>query len=211
MQNTLVLERIDQALNRAVEFRTIHSLKTKALAERRAEMLELKAKEALYEKALWFLQEISKYQEDFLKDKFVKTVRYGLGMTFGDDLGFDILVETKANQRIMSPAIKGEDGEWITDFIEEDGGGLAECLSFLLNAMLIIWQKDARKILFLDESFSKVSVDYKAALLDMIKVLSTKFGIQFVIITHDPDVEGLADINYRFRKLNGRTQMEVVK
>ena len=62
-----------------------------------------------------------------------------------------------------------------------------------------------RNVIILDEPFRFLSENYQEQASQMIKELSTRLGIQFLIISHNATLAGIADKTFRVRKKNGKS------
>jgi DNA repair exonuclease SbcCD ATPase subunit len=72
------------------------------------------------------------------------------------------------------------------------GGGAIDLISFSLR--LSLWMlKQTRKVFILDEPFRNVSHSYQSKVGELLKMLSDKMGIQFILISHQKNVDQYAD------------------
>ena len=79
------------------------------------------------------------------------------------------------------------------DPIDISGGGALDVASFALR--VAIWSiKPTRNTLILDEPGKFISRDLQSKFSDMIKHLSNKLGIQFIIVSHVPEITESADM-----------------
>lgn len=70
------------------------------------------------------------------------------------------------------------------------GGGVVDVVAFALRvASLRFRQKSLRQVLIVDEPFKFLSKEYRPRARRMIEDLSEELGIQFIIVTHDPEYE----------------------
>lgn len=73
--------------------------------------------------------------------------------------------------------------------IDAAGGGVVAIAAFALRvACLVLAQPPLRRLLVLDEPFVHLSEQYRAAAREMIETLAAELGVQFVIVTHSPDL-----------------------
>lgn len=77
------------------------------------------------------------------------------------------------------------DGEIIETSLRDGvGGGIQAVIGFVIQ-VFYIQQLQAKKVLFLDESFSQLSSLYVEALLTFLSVLCDQEGFRILFITHD--------------------------
>lgn len=69
------------------------------------------------------------------------------------------------------------------------GGGVIDVIAFALRVSVLMARKpQARPILFLDEPFKFVSANYRPIVGDLMEELANELEIQFVIVTHIPEL-----------------------
>lgn len=96
------------------------------------------------------------------------------------------------------------------DIEPEEGAGVGamDITSFALRiaswSMLI---PHTRNVIILDEPFKHLSVDLQDRASAMIKEISKKVGLQFIIITHDPTLASYADKVFEVRIKKGISQL----
>jgi len=80
------------------------------------------------------------------------------------------------------------------DPLSASGGGAVDVATFALR--VASWSMEhpkSRNVIFLDEPMRFVSAEYQEKASEMIKEVSKKLGIQFIIITHNPILASYAD------------------
>jgi ABC-type nitrate/sulfonate/bicarbonate transport system ATPase subunit len=85
---------------------------------------------------------------------------------------------------------------------------VAAVAGFLLQAVLVLLLPNTTPLLFLDESFSQVSEEYRPALSQFIRELTERTELQVVLVTHSDEFVTDADRVYRFSQQNGVTKVE---
>jgi DNA repair exonuclease SbcCD ATPase subunit len=86
-----------------------------------------------------------------------------------------------------------KDGEEI-DPMTASGGGVVHVASFALRiAMWSLQRPRPRETILLDEPFHFLSRDLQPKASELLKVISKRLGIQFVIVTHDDSLTEAAD------------------
>lgn len=132
-------------------------------------------------------------------------VTRGVQAGFGESLEFKVNFVTERNNIIakLYAVDAGED----RDLLSSDGGGLCDMVSILLRvAILLLKRPSSDRILLLDEPMKAVSSHHIPLILDFLQALSDSFGVQFIIVTHHPEFEGMGH-NYLLEKKNGSTMI----
>lgn len=75
------------------------------------------------------------------------------------------------------------------DPLTASGGGVVDVAAFALRiACLVLARPQLRRVLILDEPFRFVSPEYRHKVRELLISLATDMGIQFLIVTHDPQL-----------------------
>jgi hypothetical protein len=82
--------------------------------------------------------------------------------------------------------------------IDDNGFGVQSIIGFVLQIYFIIYHK-LYPVLFLDEAFSTLSLEYIPYLKSLINSLSEKYNFIFVLITHDTRFMEISDKTYKVK------------
>ena len=82
------------------------------------------------------------------------------------------------------------------------GGGILDIVALALRIALWSLQVHPKKIMILDQPLSNVDQNYLPKAGELIKELSDKLDIQFIIINHNPALADIADNNIEVVKKN---------
>jgi DNA repair exonuclease SbcCD ATPase subunit len=127
----------------------------------------------------------------------------GLSSVFGERI--DVRLETTTFRETTSINLLVEQGGVTTDIMDAKGGSLVQILSFLLRVQLLVSvQPPLRRVMLLDEPFGMVSADLFPRLCELITGLNRRFGIQFVINSHNEELLHCADASYMVSQVNGQ-------
>lgn len=111
-----------------------------------------------------------------------------LQAVFGEAYAFRIRFERKRG-KTEAQLLLIKEGQEIEDPINEDSGGVVSVAAFALRlACLVLAKPRLRRLLVLDEPFSQLSVEYRPAIRSMLLKLAKDFNIQFIIVTHQPEI-----------------------
>lgn len=96
--------------------------------------------------------------------------------------------------------IKGENET--DDILNAGGGGPADVAAFALR--IATWSlKKTRNVFILDEPFRCISQDKQEKCSEMLKEISDKLQLQFIIISHLPELVGSADKVIEIKNIDG--------
>jgi DNA repair exonuclease SbcCD ATPase subunit len=165
----------------------------------------------LHEKAALVLTAIGEDRQDAAQRTIEALVTEGLRTIFGNDLSFHLVPGVRAKTPVVDLVVRSQlaDGTSVdTDVLAARGGGLAAVVGFLLRlVILLLSSKRQDTVLFLDETFAHVSAEYLPRLIEFLKDLVAKTGVQIVLVTHDESFLEAADVVYKFSLVDGLTQV----
>lgn len=165
----------------------------------------------LHEKAALVLAAIGEQRQDAAQRSIEALVTQGLQTIFTDDLSFHLVPGVRAKAPVVDLVIRStlNDGTTVdTDVLAARGGGLAAVVGFLLRLVILLLSKNRQDtVLFLDETFAHVSAEYLPRLIEFLKDLVAKTGVQIVLVTHEDSFQEAADVIYHLKLVDGITQV----
>lgn len=178
-----------------------------ARLEQRATGFEREAEQL--RKAIEVLQVATETRRQELKDRVESLVTRGLRAVFNrEDYEFGFAVQLKRDVFGVTPVLrshfKGQPME--TSIVDGHGGGIADVVSFLLRVVVLCLARPrVAPFMALDEVFRHVSPEFLRGCATLLKELNTSAGIQFLIVTHKPELLDAADVVYRTEFSDGLT------
>lgn len=156
----------------------------------------LKQSESLYNdliKARWVITEVTRLTQKRFKQRVESLITMVIRSVFNRDFEFELVMERKRNKLECRPVIKENGNEFDPKF--ERGGGLIDVISFAFRIVLWSLEKPrSRNVFVLDEPFRFIG---KGEMLKrvgkMLKELSEKLDFQIIMVTHEKQLEIVAD------------------
>jgi DNA repair exonuclease SbcCD ATPase subunit len=185
---TQILERIDSINNKVEELNLYQQSIEKAQA-----LIQLTAKET-QEKLCYHIEDI---------------VNMALDTCFPGEYNFVIDFQIKRGKTEAELYIEDKDGERINP-MDSSGGGLVDILSFALRISAFTLDK-VDNVIVLDEPMRFLSSNLKNLAGEILKKLSEKLSVQFLIVTHDNSIVDISDKVFEVKKKNKKSIVEVVK
>jgi len=142
------------------------------------------------EKAQVIIQTVAKQTQEELQYHISELVTLALSAVFDDP--YELILEFVIRRGKTEADIYFiKDGERI-DPLSATGGGVVDIASFALRvALWSLSQPKTRNIMILDEPFRFLSRDLQPKASLMLKELSEKLNLQFIMVSHSPDlIEG---------------------
>ena len=91
------------------------------------------------------------------------------------------------------------------DPLESRGHGIADVLCFALRVSILCLKADVRKVILLDEPFKQVSAEYRKRVINFVKEVSRRTGIQIIMVTHIEEFAYEADKTITVSYVNGKS------
>jgi DNA repair exonuclease SbcCD ATPase subunit len=153
------------------------------------------------EKAQAFIQKVAQDTQSQLKFQITEIVQLALDACWPNEKVFSLEFEIKNNRTVAQ--LKFVDNGNIVDPTDEDGGGVVDVASFSLRLAAWSLGKTA-PIILVDEPFKMLSIDLSEKIADIIKELSERLGVQFLMVTsHGLDMNEISNKVFEVTKSKG--------
>lgn len=129
-------------------------------------------------------------------DRINALVTMGLRSVFGRPYEYELVLVDRRGQVEMDQVVR-IDG-LVLDPQTSMGGGIVDVISFCLR--VVLWSMMRHRtdaVMVLDEPFRCVSSEHVDAAAALLKQISVRMGIQFLVVTHDPALAGAADKTFQ--------------
>lgn len=165
--------------------------------------------EASLERVSVFLTTFAEEAQDELQRKIEGLVTHALQTIFGEEMVFKMEQSTKRNQANVDFFIESQMGAQLvrTPVLDARGGGVAAVVGFILRLVLLVLTPGARRVLVLDETFAQVSDGYEPRVAEFLREVADKAHVQIIMVTHSAAYTDIADQVYRFRLVDGVTEV----
>jgi DNA repair exonuclease SbcCD ATPase subunit len=173
------------------------------------EYAELKEDLISVEEAQFAIQSVAQETQSQLRIHISSIVSMALDSIFEEPYKFDINFVIKRGQTEASIKFK-KDGNEI-DPMSASGGGPVDIAAFALRiALWNISKPKPNNTIILDEPLKFLSKDLRPRAGLLFKELSKSLGIQFIIVTHDPELIEIADKIFKVRQVNGVSKVSIL-
>lgn len=103
------------------------------------------------------------------------------------------------------------DGKVTEGLTEESFGGAVTTVESVLLRVILMARRSLRGLLLLDESLPAVENRYLPNLVNFLKTLGDRMGVDMLVITHNPVLVDAAPRAYRIRNNGGTARFEEVR
>ena len=153
-----------------------------------------------------FLQKVAQDTQSQLKYHINDLVNMALSACFPDEYDFDINFEIKRGKTEAELQFI-KDG-YPVDPMGASGGGCVDLAAFALR--IAAWTLDqTNNTLILDEPFKWIDAERRPRAIEILKEISRRLKIQFIIVTHDEKIVDAADRVFEVRLINKVSQITV--
>jgi len=191
-----------------IELKTKKSEKLSLITKKRDIMQSEQVKYDQQIKAKWVLVEVSKQTQEQLQGRIESLVNMCLKAVFTNRAyEFKAIFEIKRNKMECNFFVL-EDGKKLSPK-DEMGGSILDIISLALK--IILWSIEnprSRPIMIMDEPF-RFTGKLIVKAMQIVKELSQKLGIQFIINTHSDEVIEIADRSWEVTRPIGKKSIVV--
>lgn len=179
------------------------------LARHEAERENLASLLSEVDQSIAILTKLAELKRKDLEQRVEDILTYALTSVFEQPYKFKIQSTLRGNQIRMEFKIEKNGAE--TDIIDGQGGGIVDVVSFVLRVVnLLLYKPSVRKLIILDEFGKHISREYLPNVASLIKELSDRTGIQFLIVTHASELIECGDVTYH-TGLNSKGYTTLIK
>lgn len=193
----------------------------KDVRSRRAEAVrkydELNATADRHSKAQELLNAFAETKRVEIVSKIEAVVTTAIQAMLGPDVRFVLSVDVKRGSLAVQPSVRYKvhrskkrapgtpaSVSEIEVPLSEVGGGLVDVISFAARvSVLCLTRPKVARIIVADEPFRHVSAEYLPGVASMVRRLADVAGVQFIIVTHEPELRGVADSVVEVSKTGG--------
>ena len=166
-------------------------------------------------KARWAITEVTTKTQEFFKDRVNSLTTLALRSVFDSrDFEFKLIFERKRNRPECRPVII-EDGYEYDDISFYKGGGIIPIIGFALRVVVHSLERPrSRDIFILDEPIKGAvgeDGDLLAKTALMLKDISSKLGLQLIIVTHEHSFLEIADRAWQVFYSRGESGVKMIK
>ena len=182
--------------------------------ERTVEMCEsakknLTEQQADLEKALAILRGLEEETRELFQSMLGDLASHCVSAVFGEDIRIKLVSKTYRDVAALDIVVEQDEME--TDIFSAKGGSLVQVVAFALRLVLVVTNPSLRNFMALDEPFAMVSAEYRPRLAALLIELNRELGVQFFIITHEPEMVDAADVAYEVVKDGTKAKARLIK
>jgi DNA repair exonuclease SbcCD ATPase subunit len=181
-----------------------HSVLSKQLSDKCSDIKALERVTNDMVEARNLISEASRVTQEQFKQFVESLVTLAIQSVFPDQ-GYKFIVDftLQSNKPQINLLVQQGDKE---PYVPEDeqGGALLDVVSFALK--IVMWSLEkpkSRNVLIFDEPF-RWTGGLTGKAVSMMKEVSSKMGIQMIIVTHDETLSDIADRSWKISRIKGK-------
>ena len=155
---------------------------------------------SLLEKSQLLIQRVAQDTQSKLKFKVEDVVNTALDAVFPDEYSFSLDFELSRGKTEARLVFNSKKTGREIDPMNASGGGVVDLTSFALRIACFALEQGTDNVIVLDEPFRFISRDLQSRAGEILKSLSRKMGIQFIIVTHIAEMIDVADKIFEVKK-----------
>ena len=157
-------------------------------------------KQKLLEESQVFLQRIAKETQSHLRFQVEDVVNSALDVVFPGEYEFKLEFEISRGRTEARLVFLSQKTGKEVDPMSASGGGVVDLTSFALRIACYALERGIDNVIILDEPFRFISRDLQARAGEILKFLSKKMNLQFIIVTHISEMIDVSDKVFEVRK-----------
>ena len=160
-------------------------------------------------RALEIIQQVSKLTQAQLEIHISELVSLALEAVFPNPYKMVLKFETRRNRSEADLLLQDENDNLLNP-MDAVGGGVVDVAAFALRiALWSLKRPRPRAVMVLDEPFRFLSSDLQEKASIMLKELSKKLSIQFILVTHEEQLLSSADKVFKVVSKQGISSVSV--
>ena len=180
------------------------------LTQRKERLEELTNLQEVVDKSQRLCQSVAKKTQESFSIQLKSLINLALETCFPNQYTFDTeFVENRGKTELRFVLIDNRTNQKTDDILYSFGGGLVDVVSLALRLCLYSLER-SDNLIILDEPFKFLSVDLRPKAAELLKELSYKLNLQFIIITHIPEIAEIADKLFKVEKIDGISNVEIL-
>lgn len=180
------------------------------LKEERERLASLDKRMKTIEIAQAFIQKVAKETQEHLRFEVEDIVNLALETCFPGEYEFRLdfnIARGKTEARLVF--LSQKTGREV-DPMNASGGGVVDLTAFALRIACYALERGIDNVIILDEPFRFISRDLQSRAGEILRMLSTKLGVQVIMVTHIAEMIDVADRVFEVRKnADGRSVVSV--
>ena len=162
------------------------------------------------EQAQIIIQQVGKQTQEQIKFHIEDIVSLAIDSIFPDTYKFGLNFDIKRNKTEVEICFYDENNTKINP-MDSTGGGIIDITSFALRvAMWSLKTGKKNNTIILDEPMKFLSRDLAPKGAELLKKLSEKLNIQFILSTHNQDLIEFSDRVFEVKKINNISKVGVL-
>ena len=172
----------------------------KDLESNKSHLDEMNLRMKRLEDAQTFFQKVAQETQEHLKFKIEDIVNLALETCFPGEYSFRLNFNISRGKTEAELVFLSQSSDRPIDPMNASGGGVVDIACFALRIASYVLEQGIDNVIVLDEPMKFVSKDLLDSAGEILKVLSTKLGLQIIMVTHENKFIDIADKVFEVKK-----------
>lgn len=195
-----MIEKIDRIQRLFLQFKGIKKQIENNLTHDKTTLDNLNNRIKLLEQAQVFLQKVAQDTQSQLKFQIEDIVNLALETCFPNEYTFQLRFNIARGKTDAELVFLSQKTGRELDPMDCAGGGVVDLTCFALRIASFMLEQGIDDTIILDEPFKFISRDLQERASEVLKELSTKLGLQIIMVTHIPEFIDCADKVIKIKK-----------
>ena len=170
------------------------------LSENEKNLEKLNKRISLLEQAQAFLQKVAQDTQSQLKFQIEDIVNLALETCFPNEYQFQLQFNIARGKTDAELVFLSQKTGRPIDPMNASGGGVVDLTSFALRIACYALERGIDNVIILDEPFRFISRDLQSRAGEILKTLSEKMKIQFIMVTHISEMIDISNKVFEVKK-----------
>jgi hypothetical protein len=198
-----IIEELNRRKSELVRFKNENALIERQAREAEVEIIKSAEKMKVSTEALQFLEEVANSRRGSMKGRIESVLTEALQLVYGATRKIELIYSVKNNRSHLAfELVKDTTGGEVRRTLDGTGTGLgvSDTVSVPLRLLVLLGSKSSDRICVLDECYKHVDGERIMLVVQFLRVLTERLGMQVVLLSHHQQLRGEVDAAFEVRE-----------
>lgn len=198
-----VIEELERRKTELTRLKNENALIDRQAVESEEHMVKAAEDMALSTEALQFLEEVANSRRGTMKGRIESVLTEALQLVYGDSRSVEMVYSVKNNRSHLAfEVVKQTEAGEVRRILDGTGTGLgvSDTVSVPLRLLILLGSKASDRVCVLDECYKHVDKERIMLVVQFLKVLTDRLGMQVILLSHHEQLRPEVDAAYEVRE-----------
>jgi DNA repair exonuclease SbcCD ATPase subunit len=198
-----VIEELERRKTELTRLKNENALIDRQAVESEEQMVKAAEDMALSTEALQFLEEVANSRRGTMKGRIESVLTEALQLVYGNSRSVEMVYSVKNNRSHLAfEVIKQTKAGEVRRVLDGTGTGLgvSDTVSVPLRLLILLGSKASDRVCVLDECYKHVDKERIMLVVQFLKVLTDRLGMQVILLSHHEQLRPEVDAAYEVRE-----------